>query len=53
MWTRPFALRYPYKLDPEYKIYEYACHEGNYMMLDALQGARDLEAQGRDAKVSR
>ena len=22
---------------PEYKIYEYACHEGNYMMLDALR----------------
>ena len=53
VWTRPFTLRYPYKLDPEYKVYEYACHEGNYMMLDALQGARDLEAQGRDAKVSR
>jgi hypothetical protein len=52
VWTRPFTLRYPYKLDPEYKVYEYACHEGNYMMLDALKGARDLEAQGRDTKVA-
>ena len=53
VWTRPYTLRYPYKLDAEYKVYEYACHEGNYMMLDSLKGARDLEAQGRDTKVNR
>jgi hypothetical protein len=34
-------------------IYEYACHEGNYMMLDALTGARDLEKQGKPTKVDR
>src|SRR5579864_425451 len=45
VWTKPFTLRYPFKLDPEYKVYEYACHEGNYMMFDALQGARDLEKE--------
>ncbi len=53
VWTRPFTIQYPFKLDPEYKLYEYACHEGNYMMLDALQGARKLEAQGLDTKVVR
>jgi hypothetical protein len=53
VWTKPFTLRYPYKLDPEYKVYEYACHEGNYMMLDSLRGARLLEAQGLDTKVVR
>jgi hypothetical protein len=53
VWTRPYTLRYPFQLDPDYKLYEYACHEGNYMMLDALKGARDLEAQGRDTKVVR
>ena len=42
-WTKPWTLHMPYKLDPHYIIYEYACHEGNYMMLDALSGARDLE----------
>lgn len=52
VWTRPFTLRYPFKRDPEYKVIEYACHEGNYMMLDALKGARALEAEGRDTKVS-
>jgi hypothetical protein len=51
VWTRPFTLRYPFKMDAEYKVYEYACHEGNYAMFNALQGARSLEAQGRDTKV--
>jgi hypothetical protein len=53
VWTKPYTLRYPFKLDPEYKVYEYACHEGNYMMLDALKGARALEAQGLDTRVER
>ena len=53
VWTKPYTLRYPYKLDPEYKVYEYACHEGNYMMFDSLQGARDLEKQGRATTVNR
>jgi len=47
-WTKPWKIHYPYKLDSSYPIYEYACHEGNYMMLNALKGARELEKQGRD-----
>jgi hypothetical protein len=31
------------------RIYEYACHEGNYAMVDILRGAR-LEDQAADAK---
>jgi len=53
VWTRPYTLRYPFKLDPEYTLYEYACHEGNYMMLDSLKGARILESQGLDTTVIR
>jgi len=52
-WTRPWTLHMPYKQDSNYKIYEYACHEGNYMMLDALSGARDLEKKGLSTKVDR
>jgi hypothetical protein len=52
-WTRPWTLHMPYKQDPKYKLYEYACHEGNYMMLDALSGARDLEKKGQSTKVDR
>jgi hypothetical protein len=51
-WTKPWTIHMPYKLDPSYKIYEYACHEGNYMMIDALTGARDLEKEGKATKVS-
>jgi len=51
-WTKPWTLHMPYKLDKSYIVYEYACHEGNYMMLDALTAARQLEATGKDTKVS-
>ncbi len=50
-WTKPFTIHMPYKEDPSYTIYEYACHEGNYMMTDALTGARTLEQEGVQVKV--
>jgi hypothetical protein len=51
-WTKPWTIHMPYHLDSSYVVYEYACHEGNYMMLDALSGARDLEKQGKTSKVN-
>ena len=53
VWTKPFTIRYAFKLDAEYKVYEYACHEGNYMMLGALTAARQLEKEGKDTRVLR
>jgi hypothetical protein len=53
VWTRPYTIRYPFKRDQEYTLYEYACHEGNYMMLSALTAARQLEAKGLDTRVIR
>ena len=32
------------------KLYEYACHEGNYSLTNMLRGARQKEAE--DAKKS-
>jgi hypothetical protein len=52
-WTEPWTIHMPYHMDRSYVIYEYACHEGNYMMTDALTGARDLEKQGKATKVDR
>ena len=52
-WTRPWTIHMPYHMDKSYVIYEYACHEGNYMMTDALTGARDLEKQGKATRVDR
>jgi hypothetical protein len=43
-FTRPFTLHIPFKLDNEYTVYEYACHEANYGLFDILKGAR---AEGR------
>ena len=52
-WTKPWTIHMPYKLDSSYVIYEYACHEGNYMMSDALEAARQLDTQGQGTKVDR
>ncbi len=43
-WAKPWTIHIPYKLDPAYIIYEYACHEANYGLLDILKGARAQEA---------
>jgi hypothetical protein len=39
-WTRPWTIRLPLKLDNNYLMAEYACHEGNYSMFNILSGAR-------------
>jgi hypothetical protein len=33
-----------------YQILEYACHEGNYALVDILSGAREAEAAKKVAK---
>ncbi len=42
-WTQPWTISFPLKHDPDYKLFEYACHEGNYYMYNALTGARAEE----------
>jgi hypothetical protein len=39
-WIRPWTLSFPLRREPNYVLYEYACHEGNYYMYNALTGAR-------------
>jgi hypothetical protein len=39
-WTRPWSIEFPWRLDPTYGFYEYACHEGNYALHNILSGAR-------------
>jgi hypothetical protein len=51
-WTKPWTIHMPYTLDPGYVVFEYACHEGNYMMQDSLEGARLLEKEGKTTKVT-
>ncbi|MYN67686.1 MAG: hypothetical protein F4X11_22090 [Acidobacteria bacterium] len=45
-YTRPFTVELPLESPPGYVIYEYACHEGNYSIANALAGERALEARG-------
>jgi len=43
-WDRSWTGEYPWKATSD-KIYEYACHEGNYAMGGMLRGARQKEAE--------
>ena len=44
-WTRPWSIEIP-MMASEGKLYEYACHEGNYGLTNIMRGARfaDREA---------
>ena len=39
-YNAPWTASFPLRRDNEYEIYEYACHEGNYSVPNALSGAR-------------
>ncbi|PYQ98615.1 MAG: hypothetical protein DMF97_12295 [Acidobacteria bacterium] len=43
MFTRPWTVSIPLHRDPTYRIYEYACHEGNRAVEGVLRGARAQE----------
>jgi hypothetical protein len=43
-WTRPFSGEYPF-VRTEEKLYEFACHEGNYSVPNILSGARYEEQE--------
>ena len=47
-WTAPWTGEYPWPATDE-RVFEYACHEGNYALGGILRGARVLE---RDALAS-
>ena len=36
----------PLTAEPDYEIFEYACHEGNYAVPNALSGQRAIDARG-------
>jgi hypothetical protein len=44
--TGPWKAAFPWKRDPTYYIYEYACHEGNQAISNALRNSRYLESVG-------
>lgn len=48
VFTRPWTLAFPLTKDDDYRIYEYACHEGNRAVEGILGGARYQERARRD-----
>jgi len=46
IFTRPFTVAVPMRRNDE-PMFEYACHEGNYGLLNILSGARAEEAEQR------
>jgi hypothetical protein len=48
-WTAPWTVAFPLTRMPDYGMFEYACHEGNHGLLNALSGSRADER----ANVSR
>jgi hypothetical protein len=43
LYLAPWTVSMPFTKDAEYRIYEYACHEGNFAMEDILRGGRAKE----------
>ena len=44
IYTQPWTVERPFQGLPDYHIYEYACHEGNYAMPNIMAGERAAEA---------
>ena len=48
-FTAPWTMRMTITQQPDYEIYEYACHEGNMAMRNALSAERAYEASVKEA----
>jgi len=46
-YTKPWKVAIPLTRDPDYKIFEYACQEGNHAVENILRGGRLAETQGK------
>jgi hypothetical protein len=45
VYAKPWKVALPLNQDPNYQIYEYACHEGNYAIPNELSGGRAQDAK--------
>ncbi len=39
-WQRSWTVAFPLQRDSGYRLFEYACHEGNYALANMLRGSR-------------
>lgn len=52
-FSAPWTISIPVVRDDNYRIFEYACHEGNYAMGNILRGARAQERKGSAVPAGR
>jgi hypothetical protein len=50
-FTAPFTVRTMWTTQPNYYVYEYSCHEGNFAVGGGLAGERAFEKQVEEAKA--
>ena len=51
VFTAPWKVAMPLNLEPEYKLFEYACHEGNHAVPNTLSGGRAHDRATARAKT--
>jgi hypothetical protein len=49
-FTKPWTMDIAVAKDDNYRMFEYACHEGNYSMVNMLSGARAMEKAAAEKK---
>jgi len=52
IWTKPWSGEILWPATDQ-RIFEYACHEGNYSFAGILRGARILEAEAEKKKAGK
>jgi hypothetical protein len=50
VYTAPWTVALPLNRDPSYKMFEYACHEGNLALPNALSAGRARERAAKSAR---
>ena len=52
VYTRPWKVALPLNRDESYRMFEYACHEGNYYFMNRVLGAGRLKDKGPGAEAT-
>ena len=52
-YSRPWTVTMPLSRDPDYQIFEYACHEGDYAVPNILRGGRARDTAAAEAAKQR
>jgi hypothetical protein len=50
VYTTPWKVAMPLNRAADYRLFEYACHEGNYGLPNSLSGARAQERSAGGAR---